>query len=215
MKKVLAFFGAFNPPTNAHIDLAELAMKETGREQVVFVPSKAEYIVDEQKKEYAFEDAFRLDMLGDLQMTRPWMDICRHDMESETQPRTYETLCWMRDHEMDPTLLVGSDVLFNMESKWENVNKIAKEFGIVCITRSELKFPESIQDDAFLAPFIPYITLVQAPDEYLWSSSSGARCQYDQALSYWERLCQIVPSEMAAHLLKDFIDVLLGGSHEA
>ena len=41
MKRVLAFFGAFNPPTTAHLELADFARKATGREGVIFVPSQA------------------------------------------------------------------------------------------------------------------------------------------------------------------------------
>ena len=33
----LAFFGAFNPPTRAHLDLAELCAVATGRERVIFI----------------------------------------------------------------------------------------------------------------------------------------------------------------------------------
>ena len=50
MKRTLAFFGAFNPPTKAHIDLAEYAMRATARDDVIYVPSKMEYIRYEQKK---------------------------------------------------------------------------------------------------------------------------------------------------------------------
>ena len=44
MKKNLAFFGAFNPPTLAHLDLAKFALDETGGEMAIFVPSKEAYI---------------------------------------------------------------------------------------------------------------------------------------------------------------------------
>ena len=40
MKNVLAFFGAFNPPTRAHLELADFARRETGRDGVIFVPSR-------------------------------------------------------------------------------------------------------------------------------------------------------------------------------
>ena len=63
MKKVLAFFGAFNPPTIAHVEMAEKAMEETGREGVVFVPSRMTYIEKEQGKNFAFGDMERLSML--------------------------------------------------------------------------------------------------------------------------------------------------------
>ena len=64
MKRTLAFFGAFNPPTKAHIDLAEFAMRATGRDDVIYVPSKMEYIRFQQKKNYAFSDKNRIDMLA-------------------------------------------------------------------------------------------------------------------------------------------------------
>ena len=63
MKKVLAFFGAFNPPTKAHVKLAKLAMEQTNCEGVLLVPSKASYIVEEQKKSFAFSDTERIEMI--------------------------------------------------------------------------------------------------------------------------------------------------------
>ena len=54
MSRSLAFFGAFNPPTRAHIDLAEFALQETGSKDVIFVPSKSTYIKEDQKKSFAF-----------------------------------------------------------------------------------------------------------------------------------------------------------------
>ena len=51
MKKALAFFGAFNPPTTAHLELARYALEQTGRESVVFVPSRSAYIREEQGKD--------------------------------------------------------------------------------------------------------------------------------------------------------------------
>ena len=56
MTKALAFFGAFNPPTIAHVSLAEFALRAAGREQVIFVPSKSVYIRDEEEK-VSSEDA--------------------------------------------------------------------------------------------------------------------------------------------------------------
>ena len=58
MKEVLAFFGAFNPPTRAHLELADYAWRETGREGVIFVPSRTDYIRNDQGKDavYSNED---------------------------------------------------------------------------------------------------------------------------------------------------------------
>ena len=42
MTKALAFFGAFNPPTAAHLGLAEFALRQTGRMQLSFAKEKAD-----------------------------------------------------------------------------------------------------------------------------------------------------------------------------
>ena len=92
MIHALAFFGAFNPPTAAHLRLAEFALDETGREQAVFVPSKSVYIRDEQGKDVAYSDAQRLSMLEKAAETRPWMKVFDWEMRQPRQPRSYETL---------------------------------------------------------------------------------------------------------------------------
>lgn len=202
MKKVLAFFGAFNPPTSAHINLAEFAMKATERDGVIFVPSKGRYIADEQKKDYAFADAVRLDMLNDLKIDRPWMSVCDYDITSENQPRTYETLCRLKEDGIEPSLLIGSDVLFKMEKEWLNVDKIAAEFGIVCLTRGNTE--EDAKADAFLSPLLPHITFVEAPEEYKRISSTAVRQELHEAIDCWSEICRLVQPEVAAHLLKNF-----------
>ena len=97
MKRVLAFFGAFNPPTIAHIEAARIAMEATGREGVVYVPYKAVYIRDEQDKDFAYSDWQRLEMLRRAAESRPWMAVTDWELRQASQPRTYETLCHLRD----------------------------------------------------------------------------------------------------------------------
>ena len=92
MKRVLVFFGAFNPPTIAHIDLARFALEKTDREGVIFVPSKSVYIEGEQGKDFAYSDVRRLAMLRAAAMSRPWMRVTDWEICADTQPRTYDTL---------------------------------------------------------------------------------------------------------------------------
>ena len=76
MKNVLAFFGAFNPPTRAHLELADFAWRATGKEGVVFVPSRTDYIRDNQGKDAAYSNEERMEMLQKLAENRPWMHVC-------------------------------------------------------------------------------------------------------------------------------------------
>ena len=180
MKKVLAFFGAFNPPTKAHVDLAKLAMEQTESNGVVFVPSKTEYIEEEQKKDWAFNRMDRLAMLERIrQKNYLWMSFSLHDMFSDDQPKTYDTLRFLRDNQgYDPTLLVGSDQFYRMEKEWEHVPEIAEEFGIVCIPRYMYHTADLLlQTRPFYQKIAPYVTLLDVPYEYEYNDISSTRAR--------------------------------------
>ena len=75
MIKALMFGGAFNPPTIAHIQLAEYAKKMTKSDVVIFVPTKMTYIKNDQQKDFAFNDEVRYEMLQKIASTREWMVV--------------------------------------------------------------------------------------------------------------------------------------------
>lgn len=171
----LAFCGAFNPPTVAHLDLSYLALRETGREAVVFVPSKSFYIRDSQGKDYAFSDGERLAMLRACAASRPWMRVWDGELRAEHQPRTYETLCRLREEGVDASLLLGSDKLSELGQKWLHVPAIAKEFGIVCLARGSDECEAIIAADPFLSSLSDCIRIILTPEETREVSSSRAR----------------------------------------
>ena len=80
MKNVLAFFGAFNPPTRAHVELADFAFRAAGREGVIFVPSRADYIRNDQGKDGVLSGETRLAMLEKIAETRPWMEVTDREL---------------------------------------------------------------------------------------------------------------------------------------
>lgn len=175
-KKVLAFFGAFNPPTKAHVDLAKLAMEHTDNTGVVFVPAKASYILNEQEKRFAYSDEERVEMLRRIHCLNSWMDFTTHDILSKEQPRSYETLKWLRDEcGLKPTLLVGADQFCDMGRSWKYVSEIANEFGIVCLTRSINNAEFMLANNPFYQKIAPHVTVVQSPKEYENISSTNAR----------------------------------------
>lgn len=199
MKKVLAFFGAFNPPTVAHLTLAHAAMEQTGREGVLFVPSKAAYIRDDQGKDHAYSDAQRLAMLCAAAQARPWMQISEIDMCQEAQPRTYHSLCRLREDGYQPALLLGSDKLPELEKGWLHVEDIAREFGIVCMTRSDDNCQALLAQSSFLQALAPYIHLVHTPPDLRQVSSTAVRQALRQGCDR-RQLTQMVPGEIL-HLL--------------
>ena len=199
----LAFFGAFNPPTKAHIDLAELARKKTGRDKVIFVPSKMLYIRDEQGKNLVYSDKERLMMLRKIAENRPQMEICDWETHQEKQPRTYETRCHLKEEGKICSLLLGSDKLPELENGWRFVRQIAEEFGIVCLKRNGDDTFRLIQEDAYLRTLSPYITLIDSPDEMQHVSSSAVRERVLEIRKLKDELTSMVPTEILPFMTGD------------
>ena len=196
MKRVLAFFGAFNPPTVAHIEAACVAMTATGREGVVYVPSKSVYIRDEQGKDYAYSDRQRLEMLRRAAASRPWMAVSDWEIEREVQPRTYETLCHLREAGYAPTLPIGSDKLKELEHGWRHVEDIAREFGFVCTSRGADECASMIRQDPYLATLANYIEVVETPDALREVSSTAVRQRLSRIQALWLEVGALVPAEI-------------------
>ena len=194
MTEALAFFGAFNPPTLAHLNLARYAMEQAGKETVVFVPSKAVYIRDSQGKNYAFSDRQRLEMLRKAAETRPWMRVTDWELTRGRQPRSYETLCHLRDEGVRASLLMGSDKLPELEHGWRFVEEIAGEFGIVCMDRDGDDTERIIRESAFLSRLAGSILTLKTPEETKQVSSTRVRALAAEGRT--EELAGLVPEEI-------------------
>ena len=196
MKRVLVFTGAFNPPTNAHLGLAELAFRAAGREGVVFVPSRADYIRTEQGKDMAYSDRERLALLRTLAQSRPWMRVSDWETRQQAQPRTYLTLCHLRDEGYLPSLLIGSDKLRELSTAWQFVPEIIREFGIVCLARGEDDCERIIREDPLLRTLSEGIETVETPETWRGISSSGVRSVLRQIGELEAELNRMVPEEI-------------------
>ena len=196
MKKNLAFFGAFNPPTVAHLDLAKFALDQTSGEQVVFVPSKAVYIREEQGKDFAYTDEQRLAMLRAAAANRPWMRVSDWETRQESQPRTYFTLCALQEQGMEASLLLGSDKLRELNTGWLYVEDIAREFGIVCLTRAQDDCEAMIQAAPFLRRIQPCIRVLSTPDALRDVSSTAVRRRVTQMKALQAEIQAMTPEEI-------------------
>lgn len=196
MERALAFFGAFNPPTVAHLGLAEMALKRTGRERVVFVPSQAAYIRNDQGKDFAYEDGRRLSMLRAAAESRPWMMVTDWELQQRGQPRTYDTLRHLREEGYQASLLLGSDKLPELEHGWLHVREIAREFGIVCLTRGGDACGQMIRETPFLSALSQYITILETPERTWNVSSTAVRQRVTRLREIEKELGELVPREI-------------------
>lgn len=192
----LAFFGAFNPPTTAHLDLARFAMEKTEAEQVIFVPSRAVYICRDQGKDFAYQDEERLAMLRKAAESRPWMTVTDWEMKQERQPRTYETLCHLREEGRGATLLMGSDKLPELEKGWLHVEEIVREFGIVCLTRGRDECRRMLREDPYLNRLSDGIRVLETPEDTRGISSTEVRRRIREIWRLEEELAGMIPPEI-------------------
>ena len=201
LSKALVFGGAFNPPTVAHVDLAEFAMKAAGFDYVIFVPTKNTYISDTQHKEYVFSDASRVRMLEKIAETRPWMIVSRFELDARQQPRTYETLCHFRDQGYTCSLLFGSDKLPELEHGWKYVDSICREFGIVCMSRKDDDTEAMLDRDPYLRSLRKYILLLDTPPQTRNVSSTAVRMHLAEMKERFRQVKQILPEELHTMIL--------------
>lgn len=192
----LLFGGAFNPPTKAHIELAEYACEKTGAMKVIFMPSKMSYIEHDQAKNFAFHDTERLAMLESICKAHPNLMVSDYELKEESQPRTYQTLCYLKEQGYACKLLFGSDKLPELKTGWKYVEEIAKEFGIVCMARYDDNCEKMIADDSYLSSLSQYIEIVHTPKEYHHISSSEVRKQFLIAKDAIQILQDTLPKEL-------------------
>ena len=196
MTDTLAFFGAFNPPTAAHLNLAEFAMERTGSKRVLFVPSKSGYIRNDRGKDYAYGDEERLEMLRRAAEKRPWMEVTDLEIRQERQPRTYDTLCALRDAGYAPALLIGSDKLAELETGWLHVEEIARNFGFVVLTRGTDACEQMISGSRTLRPLAACFRILETPAETREVSSTAVRARVAEIRKLQKEIEEMVPGEI-------------------
>lgn len=202
MKKGLLFAGAFNPVTVAHLNCALTAISQTGRDYVMFVPSKETYIRFDQKKDYVYSDEDRLAMLKRIADTHKEILVSDYELKNDHQPRTYETLCALKQQGYQCSLLFGTDKLIELSTAWKHVKEIAEEFGIVCMKRNHTDIRSVIENDPLLKEIQDYIEIVETDENLQDVSSSSFRKLMKEDRK--EEALQLVPEE-----IRDMKEIIL------
>lgn len=164
---------------------------------MIFVPSKQNYIQNEQGKDFAFDNETRLAMLNRIAENREWMEVSDYELKAERQPRTYETLCMLRDQGYEVKLLFGSDKLPELETGWRFIPELCREFGIAVMSREQDDAEAMIDSDPYLSSLKEYLTVVRTDDAYRNVSSTKVRQQIRVMLEASEMIREMVPEELS------------------
>ena len=135
-----------------------------------------------------------VDYLQKIAENRDWMLVSDHEINSEKQPRTYDSLCWLKQQGYQCSLLFGSDKLPELKTGWLHVEEIAKEFGIVCMSRNDEDVNQIIASDPYLSSLQAWITILPVPEEYQTISSTRVRKLFLE--KKYEEIEKYVPAEL-------------------
>ncbi len=203
--KVLFYGGAFNPVSKAHIELANYVRTSLQFDKVIFMPTKDQYIKHDEGKDFVIKDEKRKKLLDVVAKENDWMIVSDYELNLESQPRTYETLCFLRNEGYDLKLLIGSDWLLKLNFGWKYVDEIMHEFGVVLMTRNHDDIEQIIENDAYLKQYKDYITCITTPSSY--QNISSTKIRHALFSENIQELEQMLPKEIK---LDTFLDIVKG-----
>ncbi len=204
--KVLFYGGAFNPVTRAHIELANYVRQTINYDKVLFMPTQDQYIKHDEGKDFVINSTKRKALLDLVASQNDWMIVSDYELSLTKQPRTYETLCYLRDEGYELKLLMGSDWLPKLKTGWKYVDEIMHEFGVVMMTRNHDDIESMIEKDTYLRTYKEYITCVSTPDIYQHISSTKMRqLMFNKEYSN-DLFIKSLPKEITVDSFKNIIE---------
>ncbi len=140
MKKLGFFGGCFNPPTVAHIELIEKAIKENNLDMVYFVP-----MGDLYKKENLVLASHRVNMLK--LAIKEKMDILTISVDSKKELQAIDTFRIIQEkfNQSDNYFIMGSDN-FEKIKFWKNSDELLNNYKYIILKRDNNISSSKVRD---------------------------------------------------------------------
>ena len=136
------FGGSFDPVHNAHLRMAETALKEFSLDKIIFVPA---YVPPHKNKLVASEKD-RYNMLFNVTKDIEKYEIDTYEIDSQKVVYSYQMLDYIKSKNSSDTIkmIIGADS-FNQLLSWKNSEYIVKKYGFIVFPRpnveTDLKSP--------------------------------------------------------------------------
>ncbi len=141
----IVFGGAFNPVTNAHIEVYKYVMSKMNADTFIFLPVSNAYTKIELTSNY-----HRKNMLELAVKKYENISICELEIEDSNYLGTYQSLIRLSDKfDTEIAFVVGADNLLKMY-KWINIEGILSEFKIIVLGRNGIDINKIINEDIVL-----------------------------------------------------------------
>lgn len=149
-KGIAVFGGSFNPPTNAHVELAKQILQgKENIEKVVFVPVSTKY-----NKSGLAPDIERFNMLKTICENEKGLGVSSIELDSDRQLYTIETLEKLQEQNPDYDIyfVLGTDNLKEIET-WHTSGRLLQNFKIIVLERDNDVMEEIIESNNFLKQY--------------------------------------------------------------
>jgi len=141
----IIFGGAFNPVTNAHVDVFKYVMKKMESDEFIFLPVSSAYTKSDLVSNY-----HRLNMLELAIEDFDNVRVSQLEMNDSDFLGTYQSLIRFSDGEnCQLGFVIGADNLIGMEH-WINIDGILSEFKIIVLKRNGLDINKLIDENPVL-----------------------------------------------------------------
>lgn len=152
-KRIVVFGGAFNPPTNGHLSLAENLIQMEGVDGVMFLP-----VGDTYPKKGLLPSPDRVRMLELIVEENPKFMLSTVEVDSPVLLNTIDSLRLIQrdfpDYEL--AFLMGTDNLAQMPN-WDGAVELLSEFSLYVTSRNEEDVEKTWRREPLLRLFAPKI----------------------------------------------------------
>ena len=127
--------GSFDPVHNAHLNMADTALKEFDLDKIIFVPA---YIPPHKLKLIASEKD-RYNMLSEVIKDNNKYEIDTFEIDSKKVIYSYQMLDYIKSrHNVDSIkMIIGADS-FNQLPDWKNIEYISEKYGFIVFPRPNI-----------------------------------------------------------------------------
>jgi nicotinate-nucleotide adenylyltransferase len=145
---IVVFGGAFNPVTNAHIEVYHYINKKMNPKRFLFLPVSSAYTKSDLASNY-----HRISMLKLATKEFDNVEVSELEISDSDFLGTYQSLIRISDRYQDQVaFVIGADNIKGMEN-WINIEGILSEFTIIVLNRDNQNIDKLIQQNKLLQRF--------------------------------------------------------------
>lgn len=202
-KTIVIIGGSFNPPTIAHLVLANITKTMVNADLVLLIPARLSYMAEWKKYQNSdiLSDDIRIQALTTLE--NDWMKIDRCELDGTVSGTSYDTLAYIKDkyHTQQVYFAIGSDKLEEIP-RWYNSEQLLKDNKFVVIKRNNDNIEGILETNPFLKSYkASFIICTESDEETQDISSTKVRNEIEKG--NYDKVKEMVPNTVYQVLINN------------